>query len=345
MHIHLLIPGLFWPEAGRPEVYSDLSLSALEVILAKSRYTESQPQGIEEWLCRSFGVSKQQDWPVAPIMLQLDGADKGFDQNGYWLRADPVHLRIQHNHMLLADSQVFSISLKESIQFTDTLNQYYSKNGILFLPLHADRWYVRIPKIPSLQTRLLSEMIGKNINNLLPLGEESSAWHNIFNETQMLLHQHPLNQEREEHGELAINSIWFWGGGMMPQNIRSTFNQIWCDHPFTHALAVASGANRHPLPPDAKAWQHQAIPGNHLIVLDSLWGRTQYRNIYEWREYLSSLENNWFIPLLEAMKKRIISQLTITVLNESGIKNFIMTPNNLWKFWARAKSLSSYGQN
>ncbi len=211
MHIHLLIPGLFWPEAGRPEVYSDLSLSALEVILAKSRYTESQSQGIEEWLCQAFGVSKQQDWPVAPIMLQLDGTDEGLDQNGYWLRADPVHLRIQNNHMLLADSQVFSISLKESIQFTDTLNQYFSKSGIVFLPLHADRWYVRIAKIPSLQTRLLSEMIGKNINNLLPIGEESSIWHNIFNEIQMLLHNHPLNQEREERGELAINSMLVLG--------------------------------------------------------------------------------------------------------------------------------------
>ncbi len=132
---------------------------------------------------------------------------------------------------------------------------------------------------------------------------------------------------------------------MMPQNIHSTFNQIWCNHTFTHALAVASGINRYPLPHDAIAWQHQATSGNHLIVLDTLWGKTQYRDIYEWREYLSSLENQWFIPLLEAMKKRIISQLTITVLNEDGIKNFIMTHNSLWKFWARTKSLSSYGQN
>ncbi|SDY72088.1 hypothetical protein [Nitrosomonas sp. Nm33] len=345
MNLHLLIPGLFWPEAGRSEVYGGLSLSALEVILAKSHCAESQSQGIEEWLCQTFGVSKQQDWPIAPIMLQLDGTDEKPDQNEYWLRADPVHLRIQNNHMLLADSQVFSISLKESIQFADTLNQYFSKSGIVFLPLHPDRWYVRIAKIPCLQTRLLSEMIGKNINNLLPIGEDSSAWHSIFNEIQMLLHTHPLNQEREERGEFAINSIWFWGGGMMPQNICSTFNQIWCDHTFTHALAVASGIASNPLPHDATMWQRQAKPGNHLVVLDTLWGKTQYRNIYEWRECLSSFEQRWFIPLLEAMKKRVISQLTITVLNEDSTRNFIMSHNSLWKFWARAKSLSSYGLN
>lgn len=344
MNLHLLIPGLFWPDTERPEVYNNLSLPALEIILAKSHSTESRPQGIEEWLCQTFGVSKQQDWPVAPIMLQIDGAGKVHAKDEYWLRADPVHLRIENNHILLADSQVFTISLKESMQFADTLNQHFEKSGLAFLPLHSDRWYIHINKIPDLQTRLLSEIAGKNINNLLPIGKDSALWHNIFNEIQMLLHDHPLNLERETRGELIINSLWLWGGGVMPQSIRSVFNQVWCNHAFTHALATASGITSRPLPHDATVWQQSTEQGNHLVTLDTLWGKTQYNNIYEWRECLSMLDRNWFSPLLEAIKKGKISQLTITALNENCIKNFVMTPHSLWKFWTRTKPLSGYAK-
>lgn len=345
MNLHLLIPGMFWPDTEVPEVYQDLSLPALETILAKSRYAGNQPQGIEAWLCQAFGVSKQQDWPVAPIMLPVEGTDEVPAQHAYWLRADPVHLRIENNHILLADNQILRISLKESMQFADTLNRYFSKDGILFLPLQPDRWYVRLGKTPRLHTRLLSEIVGKNINNQLPTGADSSAWHSIFNEIQMLLHDHPVNQEREAHGELAINSIWFWGGGVMPQHIRSNYDQVWSDHAFAQALATASGIMHAPLPHDVTAWQRLAKPGNHLVVLDALWGKAQYKNIYEWRQGLDRLESSWFTPLFAAMKKGKITQLTITALNDNHVKNFVMTHNNLWKFWARKEPLSSYAKS
>ena len=161
----------------------------------------------------------------------------------------------------------------------------------------------------------------------------------------MLLHDHPFNREREAHGELAINSVWFWGGGVMPQCIRSSYDQVWCDHPFTQALSVASGITHHRLPHDATVWQQSARPGNHLVVLDTLWGNTQYKNIYEWRQSLGALENNWFTPLFAAMKNGNIAQLTITTLNDKSIKNFVMTQRSLWKFWIRARPLSNYAKN
>lgn len=346
MNLHLLVPGLLWPDNEIPEIYHDLSLAALETLLAKSHYTKNPPLSIEAWLCQAFGVSKQQDWPVAPIMLKIDGTNEMLQaQDEYWLRADPVHLRIENNHILLANSQIFSISLKESTQFADTLNQNFSKDGLLFLPLQPDRWYVRTDKAPRLQTHLLSEVAGKNINQQLPIGEDSRVWHNLFNEIQMLLHDHPLNQAREIRGDLAINSIWFWGGGVMPKHIGACYDQVWSDDPFGRALAVASKIPHQPLFETARAWQQTAKPGHHLVILDSLANKTHYKNIYEWRQCLSSLENNWFKPLFTAIKAGKITQLTITTLNDDGVRNFKLTRSNLWKFWRRTKSLLSYAKN
>ncbi|HEU4853805.1 MAG TPA: hypothetical protein VFS89_00770, partial [Nitrosospira sp.] len=99
MHLHLLIPSLFWPEPSLTGIYHDLSLPALEGLLSKSTVTESEPQEVEAWLCDAFGIEKQQDWPVAPITLKVDGTENGPTDSGYWLRADPVHLHIEHDQI------------------------------------------------------------------------------------------------------------------------------------------------------------------------------------------------------------------------------------------------------
>ncbi|MEK7769407.1 MAG: phosphoglycerate mutase, partial [Pseudomonadota bacterium] len=86
MNLHLLVPSLFWPGDSLPEIYRNLPLPALETLLAKSLRTENESQGVETWLCRAFGVAKQQDWPVAPLTLQADSAGQMKAENHYWLR-------------------------------------------------------------------------------------------------------------------------------------------------------------------------------------------------------------------------------------------------------------------
>ncbi|KIO47655.1 hypothetical protein SQ11_16115, partial [Nitrosospira sp. NpAV] len=108
-------------------------------------------------------------------------------------RIDPVHLRIKNNHILLGDNHILNISLKEAISFTDSINELISDDGLTLLPLHSDRWYLQCSEIPELQTFLLSEVVGQNINNLLPHGNDNSIWNSRINEIQMLLYEHPLN--------------------------------------------------------------------------------------------------------------------------------------------------------
>ena len=99
MNLHLLIPALFWPEASLPEIYRDLPLPALESLLARSSCTYNESHAIEAWLCRAFGVSQQNDWPVAPVTLLVDGTGDIKAEDDYWLRADPVHLQIGRAHV------------------------------------------------------------------------------------------------------------------------------------------------------------------------------------------------------------------------------------------------------
>jgi hypothetical protein len=344
MNLHLLVPALFWPDPALPEIYRDLPLPALENLLAKCSCIEDEPQEMEAWLCRAFGVRKQQDWPVAPITLQTDGADAIKAGGDYWIRADPVHLRIERDNIVLADSRVFRISLQESEQLTSLLNRHLSGNDqkIALLPLRPDRWYFRLVEIPPAKTHLLSKVANRGINELLPFGTNNNFWRGLFNEIQMLLHEHPLNQAREARGELAINSVWFWGGGIMPESLASRYTSVSSNDVLAGSLAFACGVKRAQLPADATAWHETAKAGKHLITLDALYGKAQYEDAYGWRQSIQDLERNWFDPLWRMFRQGQFDQITLTALGEGGIKNFVATRADSKKFWRRSRPISTY---
>lgn len=344
MHLHLLIPTLFWPGTSLPEIYRDLALPSLENMLAKSLCTNDELTGTEAWLCRAFGVEQQHDWPVAPITLQVDGKGSLKAEEDYWIRADPVHLRIERDQVVLADSRIFKISADESDQFTDFLNLHFSGSDqeIVFMPLRPDRWYLRITKMSPAKTHLLSEAVNKSINELLPFGTNGMSWCQLFNEIQMLLHEHPLNQLREERGELAINSTWFWGGGIMPKSVVCPYTHVWSSDVLAGSLALASGADHSQLPLNAAIWYQSSASANHLVLLNALHGKAQYADAYGWRESLKELEQNWFSPLRAMLEQGKLKQLTLTAIGANKTKNFALRRADLRKFWRGAKPLSIY---
>jgi hypothetical protein len=344
MNLHLLIPSLFWPEPAFSSVYQDLSLPALENLLGKCSIANDESEGMEAWLCRAFGAAKQQDWPVAPVTLKIDGTKDTEAETGYWIRADPVHLHIEHEQIVLADSRVFQISSQEADQFTALLNGHFAMAGleVEFLPLQSDRWYLRATNLPPTQTHLLGEVANRGINELLPSGANNNIWRNLFNEVQMVLHEHPLNQLREARGQPPVNATWFWGGGVMPENLSSPYTHVWSNDALSSSLALACGTDYAQLPEDATKWQHLPIAGNHLAVLAALHGQAQYGDAYGWRESLKELERSWFVPIWAMSRKGWFDQLTVTALGERSSKTFTAKRVEFRKFCRRTKPLSTY---
>lgn len=346
MNLQLVIPDLFWPERSQHQIYSDLALLKLEKILSKSSQEIFSPQSLDAWLCQSFGVDKQQcDWPIAPIMAQSDSdhtIDPGLD---FWMRADPVHLRIEQNHILLADSQAFKISAEESQQLVQTINQSLNDPNIHLLALQPSRWYLRCREIPKFETYTLSDVTCRNINDYLPKSAGGAMWNKVFNEIQMILHENPINQKRETLEELPINSVWFWGGGVMPQEkIESPFNHVWSNDGLAKALALHGNAVWEKIPAKGDEFLQKAKDGTHLVVLDSLYSKARYRNAYEWREALKEMEEEWFSPLYNALTDKMLNQIDLVSLGPNTTHTFRIKPSDLWKFWRAIKSMPSLSE-
>lgn len=345
MKLHLFIPSLLWSDKSETAIYQSLATPSLDILLAKGQMIRRPPEDSSTWLCQSFGIQRQRDWPVAPIMQHNDNQEyTETKKNGaiqdFWLRADPVHLRIEQNHIMLADSQVFHISKDEALQLTNEINRHLSNENLVLLPLNPYRWYIRLTQAPQIHTQTIDTATCKNINRLLPTGKDNVTWHKMFNEIQMLLHEHPLNQARTARNELPINSVWFWGGGFMPQTVRSSYTHIWSNEPFSQALANISNTSHSRLPDNAfSCYQTASNPENQLIILDSLLHKEKYKDAHGWRESLLDMERNWFAPLYTALKNNQINELKITTTNENTSSDFVTKRKSLWKFWAPIKPL------
>src|SRR3989304_2511355 len=109
MHCQILVPGLIGPAAG--EGAPPPRAEGLGTPLARGRPQLGGAAGAATWLLESFGVARQRDWPVAPLALLGEGGAPGAD---YWMRADPAHLRLHRDRLLLTDAGTFRLAHEEA---------------------------------------------------------------------------------------------------------------------------------------------------------------------------------------------------------------------------------------
>lgn len=291
---------------------------------------------MEQWLCMHFAVGKQQDWPVAPLSLEPFA-------EGYWLCADPVHLRLSRDQLVLFDAGQLAISMIEAEKIVSDLNRHFAADGFHFVAASPECWLLRLPQAPQIATTPLAQVAGKHVDPFLPKGADSLKWHHTLNEIQMFLYTHPLNDEREMAGKQAINSLWLWGGGVLPEAGNSAFASVAAQNPFARGIAGKCGSTPLPLPENAGDWL-SGLPskGEHLAVLETARFPAIYGDFGQWEKALLLLEKNWFAPLLQALKEKKIENLLIISLGPEKSLQFAASPQDLWKFWRQAKPLASY---
>jgi hypothetical protein len=344
MQCTVLVPHLWWPHRSSDDVYRELVVPELQTLLARARRRSVAALGTEAWLCQAFEVERQRDWPVAPLTLQLDGGDPG---ESYWLRADPVHLRPQHDHLVLADSSMFPISRYEADALASALNGHFAADGMQFRAPHPARWYLRLETDPEITTSALGDVVGGDVNRFLPTGKNALRWHRTLNEIQMLLHDHAVNQGRELRGEPAINSVWLWGGGKKPAVRGHRFSAAWSDDALALALAASAGIRAAPTIAGSEHWlttlRETSHPGDHhLLVLAQLTHAARYGDLAAWRAALAELNGKWFAPVLAALRQRRIVRLVLVVADGQACESYDLAWPDLFKLWRPVRPLAAH---
>lgn len=327
----ILVPHLFpsarWVEAA----CRGLRLPALESLLARGRLESCPADGTEAALCGALGVARQQDWPIAPITLLADGADPGED---FWLRADPVHLRVMRDRVVLAEREALAMTAEEATALAMAIGRHFG-DELSPLPLHPQRWYLHFARMPRLTTTPRSVAAGRDVGPLQPQGEDAARLRAQLNELQMLLHDHPVNQAREARGELPINSLWLWGGGRLPV-APACPKRVYADDREALALAAFCGARTRALPthPDA-----HFLKAGGIVLLDALSRAGEIGDAHGWRDALRMLERDWFVPFRAQLRGAGTEGLRL--LDPASGRALHLTSGDAWRFWCRSRPLAA----
>jgi hypothetical protein len=321
--MRLIVPGLFAPARLIDVAADGLHLPALQTLLARATCNACAAHGVEATVAAALGLA---DAPLAPITLLADGGDPGAQ---FWLRADPVHLRVMRDRIVLAGNDLLELTQDEADQLCADIARHFGA-AMNPQPRCTQRWYLRCATPPRLTTTALSIALGRDIDALQPHGDDAMHYRALQNELQMLLHDHPVNQAREARGALAVNSLWLWGGGVLPPAMpMPNLPTVYSDDDDVRALAQYAGASTHAVP--AK-FERSHLDGDTLVVLDALRASTQYGDAFGWRAALGVLERDWFAPLVAGrVACRIDDPLHGVALSLSRM--------DYWKRWRRVRPL------
>lgn len=338
--LSLVIPGLLGPWPNQTESgFAIPEAPALERLLSRAVLGKTQSKGLEATLFELFGLpaNRGQELPVAAVTRLADQGDAGA---GWWLRADPVHLRADLHAVLLFDARFLGIGAGEAESLVAEFNRTFGNDGLRLEASRPQRWYLRFEDDPGLRTQPLTEVIGRDVNPLLPRGGSDRSWHALLTEIQMLFFGTPVNAQREARGQLPINSLWFWGGGRLPVGAVSPADDIYAGDVVARGLARLAGAAIGSPPENADDWRESAgAAAESLIVLDT----TRYDRMDDdpnaWVEHVSALERNWLDPCLAMLGDKTLDLLRLYPCNGCVYET---SSRHRWRFWRRTRSLGHY---
>jgi hypothetical protein len=334
MHCELIVPGLFAEPSGT-------RAPALELLLARGRsafHPGSDSLQVEAWLQAAFMVEGQ-SLAAGALSLAGVGGEPGAD---CWARADPVHLRVLRDRLIVVPPEVFTLSCVEADALVEALNRHFGER-LMFEVLEPGRWCARLDPQLTFHAAPPLEAAGRDVDLAMRGGGDAGKrWAALLNEAQMLLHEHPVNAAREAHGEPPVNSLWLWGAGRTPRVPASHWRSVSANDPIALGLARLSGARAGRLPEGAEPWLRDAPQdGRHLVLLDSLRAPLALGHSAEYAECIDALENRWFRPLLSALRTGRVGMVSVHVPDSLGA-SFETIRGDLRRFWRRPRALEKY---
>jgi hypothetical protein len=253
--------------------------------------------------------------PVAALTRSLDSTDA---TGTLWLRADPAWVAADAVTLRLLACGNMDLSPAESEQLARSLKPLFGDAGFPLEATTPSRWYLRCPRGAQLPVFSPPEAaLGDDVAGHLPEGDAGRRWQHLLNEAQVILHNHPLNAERARRGLAPVNSLWFWGAGVLPDWVKTTCGVVVSGDEIVHALARLAKA------PVANAFADAlvgAAPGSRILIdLDR-------------PTAASPLESAWHEAVQRALSDRVISEVRLSFA--SG-ERYRYRRGHRWRFWRR----------
>lgn len=332
----LYVPGLFGPHAAFSSDYVP-TVEYLSLILARARHEAIAPLSYHGRVNALFGYSAlpDRDIPVAAVSRL---AEAGGRADGAWMRADPVHLRADRNGLVLIDASMLGISENDAADLAEQVRASLESAGARLELASPERWYLRLHEEPDIITEELDAVIGRDIGVALPAGGSAARWNRLLNEMQMLLHDCEVNRAREARGLPPVNSLWFWGSGVLPLPGPARWDRVFANDAFSRGLASLCQTPVEDVPADLDNVIREENPDHVLVILDHCRRAVRYRDLDSWHAALGNLESGWFGPSCALIKRGKLKRFSLLADRHA----WAMSRSGLYRFWRRRRSLAQF---
>jgi hypothetical protein len=189
---------------------------------------------------------------------------------------------------------------------TADFNRVWKGSGIRMTAARSAQLFCTFDREMQVVTRDPEDVLGRHIEEFLPVGADSGRLQQLISETEMWLFEHEVNRARTELGLPVINGLWFWGGGAPIASLPNVqgwaagndlfFNAFSAPRDEKQSGVVAAGCA-----PGSEPWQ--------------------------------ALESRWLRPALIELRARRIERLQLSAADRC----FTLTARGLRRIWRRRK--------
>ncbi|MYM36683.1 hypothetical protein GTP38_20335 [Duganella sp. FT94W] len=331
--ITLALPFALPPPELAPDLLRALQAPALAALLARHSTLQhhvfdnnSRVLPHEAWLAHTLGLASapteaDTGAPLATACMRGCGLGTQAAQS-HWFMLQPAHVQISRTHMLLTDLRALQLSEADSRGLYDLARPYFEEAGKTLLHGAPGLWFLRADDWAGLNTASPDATTTQSMTDWLPEGDHARDFRRLQNEVQMLWHEHPINEARQARGLQAINSCWLWGGAA-PSSAQGGV-AIGDGMPWMDVLASST---------QPSARQLIAQPGT--VMLAGLISSAQAGDWADWLARMQQLEQEWFTPLLAALKDGSVGGVKLVLSHRHGWTEVTSGKLAQRKFWRK----------
>jgi hypothetical protein len=154
----------------------------------------------------------------------------------------PCHWQVGMNEVTLLKPQELALKEGESRQLLSAIHPYFEEDGLQVVYESPLVWRVSGELLEDLPLASIDRVVGQNIKPWMPEHQRAKTLQRLQSEMQMLLYQHPVNDERSLKGQWTVNSFW----------LHRRLEQL---YPDATEFGVALDLRETLQPNNAKLWQ------------------------------------------------------------------------------------------
>ena len=323
----IVVSDLYLPEEGRAD---SVALPGLER-MARFGKKSVLAGGWRPWLARHVGCEALALEAPACVAARCCDADIA---GAVWL-ATPVHCIAGLSSLHLEHRGLLKLPMATLTALAADFQAVFSGTDFALQPLASGGFLLAGPANDDAHATEPARSVGMNMAAALP---RSPALRRLGAEIEIWLHEHAVNRDRSERGELPVTGLWLWGGGTcahaprvpIAQKAVATVRAFGRD-PYLEGLWRARGARVDPLP--ASLADLDETPAHSSVIVVDVADILALERTAGVGDALGLIDARWIAPAADWLARGARRGLTV-VANDRCLT---LSRRDALKRWRRAR--------